>query len=194
VIGPISLDWPHLKGNHGNVFKWLLWTGCRLNEAAGMRAGEVTGDVWTIPAARAKNGLTRAVPLPFQAIDLLQAMLGKDEKTIGPESLVFPSKGGGILSNWDRETKRLHRLSGTSGWHRHDLRRAVATLLGDLGFAPHVVRVVLGHAHIAEGATAVYARSRYQREHREALQALADEIDRIVTGGDNLVRLAAGHA
>ena len=46
VIGPISLDWPHLKGNHGNVFKWLLWTGCRLNEAAGMRAGEVTGPYW----------------------------------------------------------------------------------------------------------------------------------------------------
>jgi hypothetical protein len=67
----------------------------------------------------------------------------------------------------------------------------VATLLGDLGFAPHVVSVVLGHAHIADGATAVYARSRYQREHREALQALADEIDRIVTGGANVVRLSA---
>jgi integrase len=155
-----------------------------------MRAGEINGDVWTIPAARAKNGLTRAVPLPFQAIDLLQAVLGNDEKTITPDSLVFRSQGGGILSNWDRETKRLHRLSGTSGWHRHDLRRAVATLLGDLGFAPHVVRVVLGHAHVADGATAVYARSRYQREHREALQALADEIDRIVGDVDNVVQLS----
>ena len=110
-------------------------------------------------------------------------------RTLKPDALVFPSKGGGVLSNWDRETKRLHRLSGTSGWHRHDLRRAVATLLGDLGFAPHVVSVVLGHAHIAEGATAVYARSRYQREHCEALQALANEIDRLVTGDNNVVRL-----
>jgi hypothetical protein len=63
-------------------------------------------------------------------------------------------------------------------------------LLGDLGFAPHVVRVVLGHAHVADGATAVYARSRYQREHREALQALADEIDRIVGDVDNVVQLS----
>ena len=85
-----------------------------------------------------------------------------------------PSRAG---SSWRPYSRRL---SGTFGWHRHDLRRAVATLLGDLGFAPHVVSVVLGHAHIAEGATAVYARSRYQREHREALQALADEIDRLV--------------
>ena len=110
-----------------------------------------------------------------QAVDLLRAA-----GALEPDALVSPSNGGGLLNNWDRETKRLHRLSGTLGWHRHDLRRAVATLLGDLGFAPHVVSVVLGHAHIAEGATAVYARSRYQREHREALQALADEIDRLV--------------
>ena len=178
--------WPHLRGPHGDLIKWLLWTGCRLNEAVGMRAGEVNGDVWTIPAARAKNGRARGAPLPRQAVDLLQAA-----GTLKPDALVFPSKGGGVLSNWDRETKRLHRLSGTSGWHRHDLRRAVATLLGDLGLAPHVVSVVLGHAHIAEGATAVYPRSRYQREHREALQALANEIDRLVNGGDNVIRLAA---
>jgi integrase len=156
-----------------------------------MKAGEVNGDIWIIPAARAKNGRARAVPLPSQATNLLQAALGNDEKTIGSDSLVFPSKGGGILSNWDRETKRLHRLSGTSAWQRHDLRRAVATLLGDLGFAPHVVRVVLGHAHIADGATAVYARSRYQREHREALQALADEIDRIVAGCNKVIPFSA---
>ena len=135
------------------------------------------------------NGQTRTVPLPSQAVDLLRVA-----DTLAPDALVFSSKGGGVLSNWDRETKRLHRLSGTSGWHRHDLRRAVATLLGDLGFAPHVVSVVLGHAHIAEGATAVYARSRDQREHREALQALANEIDRLVTVGGNVVRLAAAQA
>ena len=177
--------WPHLRGSHGDLIKWLLCTGCRLNEAVGLRAGEINSDVWTIPAKRAKNGRARTLPLPSQAVDLLRAA-----GALEPDALVFPSKGGGVLSNWDRETKRLHRLSGTSGWHRHDLRRAVATLLGDLGFAPHIVSVVLGHAHIAEGATAVYARSRYQREHREALQALADEIDRFVIGDDEIVRLA----
>ena len=194
VVSPQELKaiWPHLQGCHGDVIKWLLWTGCRLNEAAGMRAGEVNGDIWTIPAMRAKNGRARAIPLPFQAVNLLQVALTRGGKTLAPDALVFPSKGKCTLSNWDRVTKRLQRLSGTSGWHRHDLRRAVATLLGDLGFAPHVVSVVLGHAHIAEGATAVYARSRYQREHREALQALANEIEQLVSGTDNVVRLAAG--
>jgi len=192
VVTPDELKaiWPHLKGAHGDVFKLLLLTGCRLNEAAGMTAGEVNGDIWTIPAARAQNGRARTVPLPRQAVDLLRAAGTGGENPLKPDALVFPSKGGGTLSNWDRVTKRLHRLSGTSGWHRHDLRRAIATLLGDLGFPPHVVSVVLGHLHIADGATAVYARSRYQREHQEALQALADEVARVVGEGNNVVRLA----
>jgi hypothetical protein len=50
---------------------------------------------------------------------------------------------------------------------------------------------LLGHASAAEGVTAVYARSRYEREHREALQRLADEIDCIVGVGEKVVQLAA---
>ena len=176
--------WLHLRGSHGHVLRWLLWTGCRLNEAAGMTWAEIEMDRWVIPALRAKNNRQRIVPLPQQALDLLGSL-----ETGEADTLVFPSNRRGMLSNWDRETKRLQRLSSTSGWHRHDLRRTVATMLGDLGFAPHVISVVLGHAHIADGATAVYARSRYQREHREALQVLADEIDRLVGGVDNVVQL-----
>ena len=177
VVAPAEIAeiWPHLRAAHGDVIKWLLFTGCRLNEAAGMTWGEVLGDRWTIPAARAKNKLERTIPLSAPAIGLLT------ERGHGaPNELVFPSERGRVISNWDRETKRLYRLSSTFGWHRHDLRRTVATILGDLGFPPHVIGVVLGHAHIASGATAVYARSRYQREHADALAALGAEIGRIV--------------
>lgn len=60
-----------------------------------------------------------------------------------------------------------------------------------MGFLPHIISVVLGHTNVASGVTAIYARSRYQREHREALQALADEIDRVVKGETNIISLAA---
>jgi integrase len=182
----IRLIWPHLEGVRGQVFKWLIWTGCRLNEAAGMTWAEIRGDKWTIPASRSKSKRDRSIPLPSQAMALLREIGPRH-----PRELVFPSAQGGLLSNWDRVTKALHAASGTSAWHRHDLRRTVATMLGDLGFEPHVVSVVLGHAHVAEGATAVYARSRYQREHQQALQALADEIDCIITDANNVVRLVA---
>jgi integrase len=145
----ITAIWPLLTGSHGHVMKWLLWTGCRLNEAAGMTWQEIQGGVWTIPAARAKNNHEREVPLPSQAMAFLKA-LPRSART----ALVFPSARGEILSNWDRETKRLHERSHTSGWHRHDLRRTVATMLGNLGVAPYVISAVLGHTHIAGGATA----------------------------------------
>ena len=103
----------------------------------------------------------------------------------------FPVWSPSALSNWDRITKALQQRSSTSGWHRHDLRRTVATLLGDLGYPPHIISIVLGYANVADGATAVHARSRYQREHKEALQALADAIDRIMSEEHNVVPLAA---
>jgi integrase len=165
--------------------KWLLWTGCRLNEAAGMMFGEIQADRWTIPAARSKSKRERVIPLPTQAIALFHSCGGGDY-----DSLVFPSGRGGALSNWDRITKALQERSGTSDWHRHDLRRTAATLLGDLGYPPHIISIALGHANVADGATAVYARSRYQHEHKEALQALADAIDRIVCEEHNVVPIA----
>jgi integrase len=178
--------WPHFRAQHGQVFKWLLWTGCRLNEAVGMTWSEIDSEKWTIPASRSKNKRQRVVPLPHQANDLLHGITRGE-----PGALVFPSKRGKLLSNWDRETKQLHEKSGTSGWHRHDLRRTVATMLGELGVAPHVVRAVLGHAHITDGATAVYARSRYPREHQHALQLLADEFDRLVAGEQKVIQFPA---
>jgi integrase len=180
----IKAIWPHLRGSHGSVMRWLMRTGCRLNEAASMTWGEISGDVWTIPKERAKGKRTRTIPLPRQALDALG-------EAGDMSALVFPSTRGGAIANWNRETKRLQKASGTSGWHRHDIRRTVATMLGDLGFAPHVIGIVLGHKDVAAGATAIYARSRYQQEHRQALQALADEIDRVVSDERKIVRLAA---
>jgi integrase len=200
--------WPCLPGPHGEVLKWLLWTGCRLNEAAGMRWQEISGNNWTIPDVRTKNGQSRSVPLSRQAIALLAEIKDRNARQpllhahlrsaanhpsngVEGDELVFHGQGSAKLSNWDRYTKKVQKASSTSAWHRHDLRRTVATILGDLGFAPHVVGVVLGHSNIADGATAIYARSRYQREHREALQTLADEIESITNEFTNVVRLAA---
>lgn len=78
---------------------------------------------------------------------------------------------------------------GASRWHRHELHRMDATTLDCFGFAPYVASVALSHAHVAQGATAVFARSYCQREHQNVLQAVADRIGRIATIG-NIVCLA----
>jgi integrase len=93
-------------------------------------------------------------------------------------ALVFPNAGGGKLDNWDRWSKRIFEQTGTSGWTRHDLRRTCATLAAELGAAPHVVSVLLGHKNPENNQLlGIYNKSRYRAEHAEALQRVADYLD-----------------
>ena len=187
-------------GSYGRVLRWLFWTGCRLNEACGTRWRDVDLDasLWTIP--QTKQGREHVVPLPRPALAMLRTLLPVDDAgqvgTPDPTALVFATKRGGALANWDRATKGVHDASGTDGWHRHDIRRSVASLMGDLGVAPHVIEVCLGHAlrSSSDGSSlsrvaTIYNRSRYHQEHAAALAQLADELDRIEHGGAKIVRL-----
>ncbi len=111
-----------------------------------------------------------------------------------PEALVFrtpASRGGdGRLVNWDRETKRLMRETGTTGWTRHDLRRTGATLLGEMGAEPHVIEAALNHAAIQSQLAANYNRARYMPAVRAALQLLADRLDAIAAGSTGALQPA----
>jgi integrase len=178
-------------GGYGEVLRWLFLTGCRLNEACDMRWQDVdlhTG-LWTIPIT--KQDKVHVVPLPQQALARLRELLSVKNLVQHAVSaaLVFTNTRGGKLVNWDRATKAVHRASSTSGWHRHDIRRSVASLMGDIGVPPHVIEVSLGHVlrSSSDGSTlsrvaTVYNTSRYRREHAEALQQLADELDLIEQG------------
>jgi integrase len=149
----------------------MFWTGCRRDEAVGATFGEIDGGLWVIPAARTKSARDHVIPLPRQAQAFLQ------ERPREPHELLFANSQGGTLANWPKYQRRLFVLTATKGWHRHDIRRTVATRLGDLGVAPHVIEMVLGHATPHTPLAAVYNRSRYIAEHREALQAIADHLD-----------------
>jgi integrase len=162
------------NGTRAALLRFLLLTLARLSEAseARWRDLDVTTDSWTIPDT--KNGEAHTVPLPRQAIALLASLPAG-----APDSLIFPSLTGTVLGNWDRSMKRLHALSGTAGWHRHDLRRTGATMLGEMGVEPHVVEASLNHAAIHSAIAATYNRARYRPQVACALQRLADRLDAI---------------
>lgn len=86
----------------------------------------------------------------------------------------------GQTGNWSRYQQKLFERTGTSGWHRHDLRRTAATILGRHDLPPHVVEVVLGHAHPHSALAGVYNKARYENEHREALKLLAGYYAKII--------------
>ena len=88
-----------------------------------------------------KNGTQHVIPLSRQAIDLLQSLRPLDED---PAAFVFASRAGKALDDWEGATQRIQAASGTTDWHRHDLRRTAATTMGMLGTIPDVVEAVPG--------------------------------------------------
>jgi integrase len=181
---------------YGPAMRWLFLTGARLNEACLMRWSDIdqVRGLWILK--QTKQDRPHTVPLPRQALDLL-----REQHRGADDGLVFINSVANRLSRWDPATKRIQAVSGTTDWHRHDIRRTVATMLGDMGTAPHVIEVVLGHAlrtssdgSVVSRIAATYNKSRYRPEHADALQKLADELDRIVAGEDEgarVVRLRA---
>jgi len=63
-----GLEWPYSGFMH-----LLILTGQRRNEVAAMTWKELDLDarVWTLPGARAKNGIEHTIPLPDSAVDIL---------------------------------------------------------------------------------------------------------------------------
>jgi integrase len=58
----------------GAMFKLMLLTGARRNEVAGMSEAEIKGKVWTLPAARTKNGKELKVTLTKTALSILKSI------------------------------------------------------------------------------------------------------------------------
>jgi integrase len=104
-----------------------------------------------------------------------------------PYELVFSTRTGKKLGNWDRHTKAVQKASGTSGWTRHDLRRTGATMLGEMGELPDIIEAALNHVSIRSPLAATYNRSRYRPQVAAALQRLADALDGIETAAATVV-------
>ncbi len=70
--GEMPAFWRSLSGDTSDaarMLRWVILTACRFNEARDMdEAAEVSGDLWTVPAARMKAGRPHVVPLTALAI------------------------------------------------------------------------------------------------------------------------------
>jgi integrase len=185
------------QGHHGPAAKLMLWTAARLDEVCSATWSEFDLDtgLWTVAAGRRKDTRSRTrrkqvpaqphvIPLPRQAI----SMLAKTREGKTPGELVFPNAHGGKLDNWDRWSKSVFKRSGTSGWTRHDLRRTCATLAAELNVAPHIISILLGHKTPENNhLLGIYSKGRYRQQHGEALQAVADRLEAIESGHDDVV-------
>lgn len=195
----------------GAVYRLLLLTGLRLNEAADAVWTEFNSreEIWTIPPDRmkGKDGEAREHVVPVTA-DIYAVLKSLPEFRTGKHLF---STTFGMSSVWvsDKVKKRLDaRMLRTlravarkrgedpaqvtlAGWVNHDLRRTLRTGLSRLRVDRDVREAVL--AHTRPGVEGVYDRYEYLDEKRDALERWAAHVWSIVlpTRLDNVINLEA---
>jgi integrase len=174
------------SGDFGSIVRLLILTGQRREEVGGMLWSEVNLDaaLWSIGPDRTKNGRPHDVPLSFAAMTIMRSL-----SRHGDRDFVFGSRNG-PFQGWSNAKAALDARMAAAlnaeksdatkmpAWRLHDIRRTVATRLGDLGILPHVVEAILNHlsGHRA-GVAGIYNRAVYSAEKRDALSRWSAFLD-----------------
>jgi integrase len=166
-------------GVFGLYLRFLLLTAARRSEVAAMTWAEIDGNDWLLPAARNKTGVDLVRPLSRASQDILEGL----PKAVGS---VWSTNGGvRAISDFSGFKSKLDAASGVKGWRLHDLRRTARSLMSRAGVPTDHAERCLGH--VIGGVRGVYDRHAYHEEKRQAFEALAAEVDRIVSRPADLV-------
>jgi integrase len=197
-------------GPFGYMLRFILLTMTRRCEASDMpdtelqfidRMGiplkvysdEVIGVDWVIPGARYKTKLDHVIPLSQAARDLL-ASIPRIEGvpylfTTGRTPISGFSKFKEAFDEAVLKELRKHNpeVKALPNWTLHDLRRTGRSLMGRAGVdADHAERCM---GHVIGGVRGTYDRHAYHAEKKQAFEALAAQIDRILNPQDNVIPL-----
>jgi integrase len=172
------------------VLKLSLTTGQRIGEVCGITLSELdrndVAPVWKLGGDRTKNDEPQRVPLSKLALELI----GEAEAIAGSSRWLFPNPtGDGPLDPHAVSTaaRRARKDIGIDDWHPHDLRRSSATLMGEMGIAPHVISRIMNHVSVSRRTVTGkhYLQFDYEPEKRAALNAWGDRLERIIAGTEN---------
>jgi integrase len=160
----------------GAMFQLLLLTGARRNEIAGMSDAEIKGDVWTLPAERAKNGKALRVTLTMTA----QAILASVPRIEGCPYIFGPT-GAACGFGYSKAKGRLDEETEIAApWRLHDLRRTFRSGLGRLGVREEIAERCVNHPR--GGLIGIYDQHTYESEMAEAWKAWERHILKVVKG------------
>jgi integrase len=168
-------------GPFGYFVRYILLTAARRTEAARMADGELSNGDWIIPAARYKTKADHIIPLSQAAKDFLTTV----PRVEGVE-WIFTS-GTKPIRGFQKYKFAFDNACGVTDWVLHDLRRTSRSLLSRAGINADIAERCLGHA--IPGVRATYDRHAYHAEKKQAFEALAVQIERIVNPCDNVIPL-----
>ncbi|MHC3368803.1 tyrosine-type recombinase/integrase (plasmid) [Rhodococcus aetherivorans] len=188
VLGFTGLRWGEMAG-----MKVKRWDSARRRLTVAEAVTEINGVLtWGTP----KTHAARSVPVPaFLAAELDAAARGK-----GPDDLLFPASGGGVMRNknarrdWfdaavlatfppSKESKDGEKPRPSLEVTPHDLRHSAASIAIRAGANVKAVQRMLGHA------SASMTLDIYGHLFEDDLDDVASRIDAGISVGANVVRL-----
>lgn len=160
-----------------NVFRLMLWTGCRTDDVYAMAWDDVVLEKSTIHLKETKTGIERHVQLPEQAVTYLKSMRMNSDKYLFPSQVTKLPIQQKYLTECAWRLRKEGKMLDIPDWSPHDLCRTVRTGLAKLGCPNEVGEAILGHSRSdIAGTCDLYS---YESECKMWLQKWADYMDDI---------------
>lgn len=191
---------------------FLLATGARIGEMSQARWARIDKDArtWFIPAEHVKTREAHLVHLSDFAmaqlaileqyqVNAAYLLPGKkrdthlDSKTISKQirdRVQMESKAKRAATKRTKHGAGALLLAG-GPWTPHDLRRTMASRMGDLGVMPHVIEACLNHKPPSK-MQRTYQRQEYLAEREQAFRVWGDRLALIARADENVVTIEAG--
>lgn len=172
----------------------LLATGARTQELrlASWSDVNLKKREWRIPKENSKNGLPHLIHLsPFAAKQFKRldpntgsafvlASRRLEDKPISDKTLHKALRDRQTDTPLANRTSNSEALKLPGGeWSPHDLRRTMATHLGEMGIGLHIIEKMLNHK--LEGILAVYQRSEWLPERKQAFEQWGHKLQKLTS-------------
>jgi integrase len=165
-------------GIRGTALKFMLLTGQRPGEVQHLRKEHIADGWWLMPGRPVeelnwpgtKNGGDHRVWIPRIALDMLNSL-------DGPQPFIMAADEGPRADTMRAICKRLKIADKVTP---HDLRRSHGSRVCELGFSEDLMDRIENHRK--PGVTRTYNRHRYDKEIKEAMEAVAAMITSLVEG------------
>ena len=164
---------------------FLVKTAMRLQVLTGLRPGElrqaewseidIEKKIWEVPAERMKKRRPHCVPLPRQAINLLEQL----RPITGQYRFIFPGRIHHSKPMSEMALNVLIRRIGYAGRVTgHGFRHTMSTILHEQGYNTAWIEMQLAHVD-KNSIRGTYNHAQYLDGRREMLQWYADMIDEL---------------
>ncbi len=177
-----------------SAFKIMWLTLCRPSEVVGARWEEIDleAGVWCIPAERMKKRKEHTVPLPKQAVEVLESM----KKFTGHRPHVFPHRDKRDEAMTDNAFRQALKNIGWSGrYSPHATRTTGSTCLNEMGFPADWIERQLAHTE-PNAVRRTYNHADHLESRKKMMAQWADMLDALANndGGGKVIVANFGKA